>query len=299
MAGTSPNLACNYTDTRSSQPNDARRTPDFPYLLVSAKLFSPSSPIFLFLFHNTTIIARIQSSVIPLYLSMKWLWVNTKWSIRLVQHTPTSAYTEYSLHWVQHSLSTAYTECSKHLVQHTPSGAYTEYSIHWVQHTLSTAYTKYSIHWIQHTPSTASPHNCLSSLHSQYYELTPECSCSCWRASQHDQPPSSNTWWVVQGKVTLPQFHICESINWWIDSQHPSRHPSTTSKYSSNLAQSRFTKCITNHTWLQPPGSHNPGLQVHLEARSIIASRCISWLTRWPPSCESPNLLDQDIRVHL
>ena len=51
-------------------------------------------------------------------------------------------------------------------------------SSHRLQHTLSTAYTEYSIHRVQHTPSTASIQDCLSSLHSHDYELTPECSVS-------------------------------------------------------------------------------------------------------------------------
>jgi hypothetical protein len=55
-AGTSPNAACNYTDTRSSQPNHACHTPDISYPLVSSPSFSTGSRIFLFLVHNSTII---------------------------------------------------------------------------------------------------------------------------------------------------------------------------------------------------------------------------------------------------
>ena len=39
IAGTSPDLACNNTDTRSSQPNHASRTPDVSYLLISSTSF--------------------------------------------------------------------------------------------------------------------------------------------------------------------------------------------------------------------------------------------------------------------
>jgi len=56
-AGTSSDPACNTTDTRTSQPNQARRTPDFPFPLVSTSC-SSSSPISLFLVHNSTIIAE-------------------------------------------------------------------------------------------------------------------------------------------------------------------------------------------------------------------------------------------------
>jgi len=57
-AGTTPDMGCNYTDTRSSQPNQASCTPDFSYPLVSSTSFSYSSPISLFLVHNSTIIAE-------------------------------------------------------------------------------------------------------------------------------------------------------------------------------------------------------------------------------------------------
>jgi hypothetical protein len=54
--------------------------------------------------------------------------------------------------------------------------------------TPSTAYTEY-----QYTPSTASTQDCLSSLHSHDYELTPECSISFRHSSlQHRPPPGSS-----------------------------------------------------------------------------------------------------------
>jgi len=90
-AGTSPNLVCNYTDTRSSQPNQASRTPDFSYPLVSSTSFSSSSPISLFLVHNSTIIAEhnVKSS----------LSISPCYDHELVRSI---AYTEYSIHRVQH-----------------------------------------------------------------------------------------------------------------------------------------------------------------------------------------------------
>jgi len=114
---------CNNTDTRSSQPNQASHTPDYSYPLVSSTSFSSSSPISLFLVHNSTIIAehKMKSS----------LSISPCHDHELA---PSIAYTEYSIHQVQHTPSTAYTEYSIHRVQHTPSTAYTEYSIHRVQH---------------------------------------------------------------------------------------------------------------------------------------------------------------------
>jgi len=123
-AGTSPDPACNNTDRRSSQPNQASRTPDFSYQLVSSTSFSSSSPISLFLIQISTIIAEHK---VKSFLSI------SPWHDH--ELTPSTAYSEYSIHLVQHTPSTAYTEYSIHRVQHTPSTAYTEYSIHRVQHT--------------------------------------------------------------------------------------------------------------------------------------------------------------------
>jgi len=137
----SPNLACNYTNTSSSQPNQASCTPDFSYLLESSTSCSSSSPISLCLIHNSTIIAehKVKASLCI-----------SPWHDH--ELTPSTPFTEYPIHRVQHTPSTAYTQYSIHPVQHTPSTAYTQYSIHPVQHTPSTAYTEYSIHRVQHTP---------------------------------------------------------------------------------------------------------------------------------------------------
>jgi len=91
MAGTTPDTGCNYTDMRSSQPNQASHTPDFSYPLVSSTSFSYSSPISFFLVHNSTIIAepKVMSSL----------------SISLCHDhelTVSTAYAKYSIHRVQH-----------------------------------------------------------------------------------------------------------------------------------------------------------------------------------------------------
>jgi len=57
-AGASPDPACNNTDMRSSQLNQASRATDFSYPLVSSTSFSSSSPISLFLMHISTIISN-------------------------------------------------------------------------------------------------------------------------------------------------------------------------------------------------------------------------------------------------
>jgi len=104
-AGTSPDPACNHSNTRSSQPNQASRTPDFSYPLVSSTSFSSSSPISLFLVHNSNIITEYE--------------VKSSLSISPCHDhelTPSTAYTEYSILRVHLTPSPAYAEYSTHRV---------------------------------------------------------------------------------------------------------------------------------------------------------------------------------------
>jgi len=100
-ADTSPDLRCNITDTRSSQPNQASHTPDFSYLCLSSTSFSSSSHLSLFLTHNSTIItdhkAKSSLSISPCHDH---------------ELTPRAAYTEYSIHEVRYTPSTAPTRDS-------------------------------------------------------------------------------------------------------------------------------------------------------------------------------------------
>ena len=118
-AGLSRDPACNSTETRSFQPAEASRTPDLSYPFISSTSFSSSSPISLFLVHNSNIITEHK---VQLSLSV-------------------SPCNDHEL-----TLSTAYTEYSTHRVQHTPRAADTESSIHRVQHTLSTQDCLSSLH---------------------------------------------------------------------------------------------------------------------------------------------------------
>jgi len=99
-AGTSPDPACNYTETRSSQPNQASHIPDFSYPLVSSTSFLSSSPSSLFLVHNSNIItehkAKLSLAICPCYDHE----LTPSTSIHRVQHTPSTAYTKYSIHRV-------------------------------------------------------------------------------------------------------------------------------------------------------------------------------------------------------
>jgi len=159
-AGVSPNLACNHTDPRFSQPDQASHTSEFSYSLISSTSFSGSTLISYLLVHNSTIITEYDVkpslSISPCHKDeLTPNTAYTEYSIPQIQHIPNTAYTKYSTHQIQLTPNTAYTKYSIHWIQHTPSTAYTEYSILWVQHTLGTAYSQYSILRVQHTQSTA------------------------------------------------------------------------------------------------------------------------------------------------
>jgi len=96
--GTSPDPACNYTNPRSSQPNQASHTHDFSYPLVFSTSFSSSSPISVFLVYNSTILTehKVKSSLSISLCHDHELTLSK--SIHRVQHTPSTAYTEYSIH---------------------------------------------------------------------------------------------------------------------------------------------------------------------------------------------------------
>jgi len=178
--------------------------------------------------------------------------------------------------------------------------------------TLSRANTEYSIHRVRQKLSTASIEDCQFSLHSQDYQLTPECCFSFWRASLQDLPTTASSPWEIKGTVTSSHSHGCELPQWWIESQHLALLQSTATKYS-NLA------------WSWPPSASpnllNHGLQVYL-SYTIAASKCLSKLdqSRPPSACLSytisdsksisklgrsrppsspPNWLDHGLQVHL
>jgi len=87
-AGTTPNPAGKNTDTRSSKPNQASRTPDFSYPLVSSIFV----PIFIPHLSFSTIIAehKVKSSLSISPCNDHELTLST-------------AYTEYSIYRVQHT----------------------------------------------------------------------------------------------------------------------------------------------------------------------------------------------------
>jgi len=208
MAGTSPDLGCNYTNGSDSQPKQESHTADISYLLVSSILFSFSSPSHSFL--------SITLSSLP----------NTKLS-----------HPSLSLH--------ATIMCCQ-WVQHTPSSAYTEYSEHWVQHTPCIAYTKSSRNWVHHTASTASTQLWFSSRYSHDYELTTEWRFSFRHATLHDWPPSGCPPCQLNSKLLLSYSYGYELTNWWVQYQYLAHCSLTTAKYSSSLAWSRPRSVSSN-----------------------------------------------------
>jgi hypothetical protein len=79
--------------------------------------------------------------------------------------------------------------------------------------TPSNAYTEHCIHRALHTASTASSQDCLSSLHSDNCELTPECSFSFRRASPQDRSPPDSSPCELKSNVILSCSHGCELTN--------------------------------------------------------------------------------------
>jgi len=88
-AGTSPEPACKFIHSRSLQSNERSCAPDFSYPLVSSTSCSSSSPICLFLIHNSNIITEHKVKL-SLFI--------TPWHDH--ELTPSTAYTEYCIHQV-------------------------------------------------------------------------------------------------------------------------------------------------------------------------------------------------------
>jgi len=246
-AGASSEPACNYTDTRSSNP----------------------------IWQAVPLISHIPSY--PPHCSHR--------------HPPSLSFSSTTLPSLQNtklshpSLSLHVLIMSWHRVQQTPST---------------------SIHWVQHTPTTASTQDCLSSLHSHDYELTPECSFSFWRASLHNRPPSASSAWELRGKVTLSHSHGCELTNWWKESQHSVRLPSTAFSsrpdsldYGLQVCTIMASKCISKLAPSLPPSVSLKSLDYGLETCSIKSSKCISkHAPSWSLSA-SLSSLDHGLQVYL
>jgi len=148
------------------------------------------------------------------------------------------------------------------------------------------------MHLVQHPPSTPSTHSCLYSLHSHDYELTPECSiksqCAFLQFDCH-KPALHGSSMVKSSCHILTGASYCNSLmnRVLLPGAPPIDHLQVIVQSRSFMA----SKCISKHSchsfWLW--------LQVH----ATMASKCISNVARlWPPSA-SLSSLDLGLSVHL
>jgi len=136
----------------------------------------------------------------------------------------------------------------------------------------SSVNTEYSIHRVQHSLSTAYTAYCIISR----------------STVSRSQPVSS------VGRPCCTQFSTFAQlwVNQWIESPLPSRLRSRRASLP-NLPPTDWPPPST------PPISLDHGLQVHLQTRSITASKCISKPARSRPPSASPNSLDHGFQLHL
>ena len=221
-------------------------------------------PKFLFLVHNSTIIA---------------------------EHKVKLSFCISPCHDYKLTLSTAYTKYSIHRVQHTPSTAYTECSIHWVQHTPRIGYTEYSIHQAKHPPKIVCRPFGLTIM-----SWPRNVASRFWHAFLSDRPPPASCPWGLKSKVILLHSHGCELTNWWIEHQYQAWHPLTAFKLarlwppraSPNLLDYSLqvhlsyailaSKCISILARSRPPGASPYLLDHRLQVRMIMASKFVSEL---------------------
>ena len=169
----------------------------------------------------------------------------------------------------------------------------------------SWVYTEKSIHQVQHTLSSASTQECLSSLHSDHYELTPECRVSFRHASLQDRPPPASSPWELKGKVTSSHSSGCKLTNWWTEFKHPACIQVLLESCLIGLPvhlQTRSitaSKCISEFSWSRPPSASPNSLNYGLWVHTIRASKCISKLAQSSLSSAPPNSLDYPLQVHL
>jgi len=204
-------------------------------------------------------------------------WVNTECSIRRVQHTPSTAYTEYCLSSL-HSLDFELTpECSF-------------------------SFRRTSLQIDCHQPVLhKSFKGKVTSSHSHGFELT-----NRWIESQHlaRLPSTASRSTTSKYSSNLPRSkpaasaslnsldHSSECISEFTQSRSPIASPTSLDDGLKVHLQTRSitaSKCISEFTPSRPPSaspnSLDHGLPVHLQTRSITASKCISQLARLrPPS---------------
>jgi len=133
------------------------------------------------------------------------VWVPIRWAITPLQGLPNPirqvvplishirSYPAYHSHLYPPSLLLAHN--STIIAEHKVKSSHSICPCHDHELTRCAACTEYSVHRIQHNPNTAFTQDCLSSLHSHNYELTPHCSFIFRHAALQNQPPPASTPW--------------------------------------------------------------------------------------------------------
>jgi len=287
MAGTSPDRACNYTHKRLLQPNQASRTWDFSYPLVSSTSFFSSSPISVFLVHNSIIAehkGKLSLSISP-----------------FPDHVlaPSIAYPEYSIHQVQHTPSTASRhDCLSSL--HSPDDKLTS--------ECSFSFRRASPWELTDKVPLSHSHGCKLTIwwkESQHPEHCPSTASQYSSKLARLRPASASPISHDKGLQIHLQTHSIvayKCVSKVARSWPPIASPNSLDHCLQVHLQTPLitgSKCICKLAQLQYPSSHDHGLQVHLHTCLITASKCISKLAQSRPPSTSPKSLNHGIQLHL
>jgi len=253
---------------------------------------------------------------------MRWSWVDTVFSIRRVQHTRSTAFTQdcfFSLHSHDYELTP---ECSfsfqRVFLHHLPPSASSPWELN-VKFTLSHSHSCVLTKWwieSQHPvrrPSTASkylpihawaqpPGACPNSLdhglqvHLQTRSIT---TCTCFFRLPWLLPASSYDHHL---QVHLQSGSSIACMFAW--SLPPSAYLHTRWISPSKFARSwppQVHISILARSWRPSvsPNSLDYLLEVHHQSLSIIISQCISKFTGLCPPGVAPNTLNPGLQVHL
>jgi len=270
MAGMSYHPACNLTDARCSQPNQASRIPDLTYPLVSSILFASSSPSLSFSF---TALPSSQNRMVThpsLFLhAMIMSW-------HQVQHTPS---TPSTLDWLS--------PLNTHDYELTPECSF--------------SFQRAFLH--DRPPSACSPgedkgtvslwHSHGSKITNRWIEFQYPASCQ--------SPPRSN-----RHRRPFAASNCISTHTLWRPRNSLNSGLPTRSITASKFAPSWPPKSISKFGELRPPSSHDHGLQSaspntlfhDLQVRTIVATKCIFILAQSPPRSASLSSLDHVIQTH-
>jgi len=210
---------------------------------------------------------------------MPWLWANTEYSIREIQHTPSTAYTKYTIHQVLQKLSiTSFQD----QLSRTPSlsviSHLSSFGGSWCTQ-LSTFPWLSGNKWIESQLPSPLPPN---------------------PPPPDRLPPSTLLISIYHGTQVHLQTHRLTAFQFplmW----HP-RAFSNLLDHGSEVHTIMGSWSISKSAWSWPPSaslsSLNHSLPVHLSNCSVTASKCMSGFTQSQHPCSTPNLVDHGLQVH-